>query len=386
MKLLHTVARFNANSDRANLNCNRNPENHNAGLGIVQASGYAHHKSPTIQMKTCNISYPKIISVGNLYLAWKRAKKGKTKRPCVIEFSKNLIPNILQLNRELIEQTYSPKPLVTFILHDPKTRKISKSDFRDRIIHHAIVRVIEPIFDKTFIYDSCANRINKGGIFAIKRFDKFKREVSKNNTKKCYVLKADIKHYFQTVNHEVLLKVIKRKINDEKIIWLITKILDNFDSKKDKTGMPLGNLTSQFFANVYLNELDYFIKHKLKIKFYLRYVDDFIILHENEEQLKEWKMRIDEFLRQELKIELHPDKSRIILLSQGIDFVGFRNFYYFRLLRKRNINNMKKKIEIFKQGLMKDDKFLESFQGWSAYAKWANTFKLRREILPLSSQ
>lgn len=337
-------------------------------------------------MKTYNISYSKIISVGNLYLAWKRAKRGKTKRPCVIEFNKKLIENILNLNKELENKTYSPKHLVTFILHDPKTRKISKSAFRDRIVHHAIVRVIEPIFDKTFIYDSCANRINKGGIFAIKRFDKFKRKVSKNNTRKCFVLKADIRHYFQTVSHEVLLKIIRRKISDENIIWLITKILDNFDSKKDKTGMPLGNLTSQFFANVYLNELDYFIKQKLKIKFYLRYVDDFIILHENREQLEEWKTQIDEFLRQELKIELHPDKSRIILLSQGVDFVGFRNFYYFRLLRKRNINNMKRKIELFKQGLLCEDKFNESFQGWSAYAKWANTFKLRKGLLFLSSQ
>ncbi len=145
--------------------------------------------------------------------------------------------------------------------------------------------------------------------------------------------------------------------------------------------MPLGNLTSQFFANVYLHELDYFVKHELGVKYYLRYVDDFVILHENRGQLEEWKAKIDEFLRRELKIELHPDKSRIILLKRGVDFVGFRNFYYFRLLRKRNVKNMLRKVEMFKQGLMSGEKFLESFQGWNAYARWADSFKLRKRIL-----
>jgi hypothetical protein len=144
--------------------------------------------------------------------------------------------------------------------------------------------------------------------------------------------------------------------------------------------MPLGNLTSQFFANVYLNELDYFVKHKLKAKYYLRYVDDFIILHESREQIEIWKEKIDEFLRQELKIELHPEKSKIVSLSEGIDFVGFRNFYHFRLLRKRNIKNMERKFELFALKLMSQDKFIESFQGWNAYARWANTYRLRREI------
>ncbi|MEK6885334.1 MAG: reverse transcriptase/maturase family protein [Nanoarchaeota archaeon] len=332
-----------------------------------------------------NELYSQIISVRNLILAWKKARKHKTKKDYVKEFEKDTLGNLLKLQRELIEQTYFPKSLVTFILRDPKTRKISKSAFRDRIVHHAIVNIIEPLFDKGFIYDSCANRIEKGNLFALNRFDEFKRKVSKNNIHKCFVLKADIKHYFQEVNHEVLINILKRKIKDENVLDLINKILINGQEEINR-GMPLGNLTSQFFANVYLNELDYFVKHKFGVKYYLRYVDDFVILHENEEQLKIWKMRIDEFLRQELKIELHPDKSRIILLSQGVDFVGFRNFYHFRLLRKRNINNMKKKIEMFRYDLMSKDKLLESFHGWTAYAKWANTFKLRRNMLTLSAQ
>lgn len=144
--------------------------------------------------------------------------------------------------------------------------------------------------------------------------------------------------------------------------------------------MPLGNLTSQFFANLYLNELDYFVKHELKAKYYIRYVDDFVILHSSKEQLQEWKIRIDSFLKDKLKLELHTQKSKIIPLSKGIDFVGFRNFYHFKLLRKRNIRKIRRKLELFSKNEAAYHKMTEIFQGWQAYAKWANTLKLRRNI------
>jgi retron-type reverse transcriptase len=320
-------------------------------------------------------------------LAWKKAKKGKTKKDYVIEFEKNLLDNLLKLQEELKSLTYKPGPLKTFILRDPKIRKISKSDFRDRIVHHALCNIIEPIFDKTFIYDSCANRKGKGNLKAVERFYSFMRKVSRNgkingwfndNQVKGYCFKADIKHYFQEVEHRILIRIIRKKIEDEKVIWLIEQILSNH-FVRDK-GMPLGNLTSQFFANVYLNELDYFVKHKLKAKYYLRYVDDFVILHSSKSQLEAWKGQIDEFLSNELKLEIHKEKSKIIPLSRGIDFVGFRNFYYFKLLRKRNLRKVLSKIECYKNGEMSHDKMLESFQGWQAYAKWANTYKLRENI------
>ena len=145
--------------------------------------------------------------------------------------------------------------------------------------------------------------------------------------------------------------------------------------------MPLGNLTSQFFANVYLNELDYFVKHKLKAKYYIRYVDDFVILHNSKEQLEKWKEEVETFLKERLKLELHPEKSKIISLSKGIDFVGFRNFFYYRLLRKRNIRKMIFKIEEYKQEDISKEKLLGSFQGWNAYAMWANSYKLRKRIV-----
>ncbi len=271
-------------------------------------------------------------------------------------------------------------------MRDPKTRKISKSAFRDRIIHHALIKIIEPIFDKTFIYDSCANRVRKGTLFAVKRFDLFKRKVTCNLRKEAFCLKADIKHYFQEVNHEILIELIKRKVLDEKVIWLVERILNNLPigqigGAKPKRGMPLGNLTSQFFANVYLNELDYFVKHKLKAKYYIRYVDDFVILHNSKEQLEKWKSEINRFLKEELKLELHTQKSKIISISRGIDFVGFRNFWHYRLLRRRNIRKMNFKVDEYKQDKMPKEKLLESFQGWNAYARWANSYKLRKEVL-----
>ncbi len=174
-----------------------------------------------------NNLYNEVYNLSNLILAWREARKGKTKKDYVIEFEANLIENLLQLQKELKEQTYKPLPLKTFILRDPKTRKISKSAFRDRIIHHTIVRVIEPIFDKSFIYDSCANRIGKGNLFAIRRFELFKRKVTNNLKTEAFCLKADIKHYFDEVEHEVLIKITQRRIKDEKVIWLIKRILGN---------------------------------------------------------------------------------------------------------------------------------------------------------------
>jgi len=193
-------------------------------------------------------------------------------------------------------------------------------------------------------------------------------------------LKADIKHYFQEVNHGILLKIMKRKINDARVIWLIEQILNNCSSKRDGGGMPLGNLTSQFFANVYLHELDFFVKHKLCIKYYVRYVDDFAVLHDSKLQLEIWKSKISAFVQDNLSLKLHKDKSKITSLSRGIDFVGFRIFYYFKLLRLRNINIMRFRIFQFKEREISEEKILESFQGWNAYAIWADSFRLRAEL------
>ena len=187
-------------------------------------------------MRSYNNIYKEIISYKNLILAWKKARKGKTKKDYVIEFEKNLKSNLLGLHYELKNKIYEPRELVHFILRDPKTRKISKSDFRDRVVHHAIVNILEPIFEKIFIYDSSANRKGKGNLFALERFEHFMNKVSRNgdtngwyceNQIKGYCLKADIKHYFQEVNREILLSIIRKKIADEEVMWLIKQILNN---------------------------------------------------------------------------------------------------------------------------------------------------------------
>ena len=255
-------------------------------------------------MKTFNNLWNKLCSYETLLRAFQKARKGKTKKAYVKEFEANLEENISALRTELLLRSYQPAPLKTFIIRDPKTRKISKSAFRDRVVHHAFCNIIEPIFDKRFIHDSYANRKGKGTLKAIQRFDEFKRKVTKNNTRIGYVLKADIYHYFDEVGQNILLKVIKKRIKDRKVIWLIKKILDNHSVQTTGKGMPLGNLTSQFFANLYLNELDQFVKHTLRAKYYIRYVDDFVILHEKQQQLVVWKLAIDLFLKETLKLYL----------------------------------------------------------------------------------
>ncbi len=323
-------------------------------------------------MKTYKNLYQELCSEENIALAFKKARKRKSKKPYVIEFEGNLKENLELLRSELLDESYQPKPLRTFIVREPKTRKIRKSYFRDRVVHHAICNILEPIFDKWFIYDSFANRKGKGTLNAIKRFDKFKNKVSKNNIINCYVLKADIKHYFNEVNHTILINILRNKIRDEQLISLILKVLKNHS---EEIGMPLGNMTSQFFANVYLNELDQFIKKDLKAKYYIRYVDDFVILHNNKYILENYKEKINTFLKEELKLELHKNKSKILMLKRGIPFLGFRHFQYHRLLRKANILTMRKKIA-------QDDYEIicNYLEGWIAYAKQANTYNLRHKV------
>ncbi|MCX6707170.1 MAG: reverse transcriptase domain-containing protein [Candidatus Woesearchaeota archaeon] len=318
-------------------------------------------------------SWQSLCSYENLNLAFKKARKRKSSRKDVVEFENNLEQNIEDLRTELLLLSYNPKQLKTFVIKDPKTRTIRKSDFRDRIIHHAICNILEPIFEKRFIYDSFANRKGKGTHKALQRFDCFKRKASRNNTRNCYIFKADIKHYFDEVNHNILISIIKERVKDKRIIWLIKKVLKNHSEIK---GMPLGNMTSQFFANVYLNELDKFVKHNIKAKHYIRYVDDFVILSDKREELEVYKDKIRSFLRERLELELHSTKSRIIELKQGVSFLGYRIFTHHRLLRKANIRTMQRKTSCNDY-----DEICEYLHGWLEYADQADTYRLRNSIL-----
>ena len=324
-----------------------------------------------------------LCSYDNLLLAYKKARKHKTIRPEVLDFEKDLENNLLALRTELLFHIYRPQPLTSFIIRDPKTRKINKSAFRDRVVHHALCNIIEPFFEKQFIFDSYANRKGKGTLKAIQRFESFSNKISRNHTISAYAFKADIKHYFEDVNHPILINLIKRRIKDQRIIWLIEIILGNY-SNQDRS-MPLGNLTSQFFANIYLHELDYFVKQQLKIKYYLRYVDDFVLLHNSPKELVQFKEKINFFLQDKLRLQLHPLKSKIMSLAGGIFFLGLRLFPHHRLLKKSNLRKFTKKYQQlsfqYLQKSMSYDHLYNFMEGWIAYAKIANTYKLRKNIL-----
>ena len=345
-------------------------------------------------MQTYGNLYGKVCSYENLFLAFRKARKGKSDKWYVKRFEVDLDNELLRLKRELEELAYEPRPLKRFIIRDPKTRVIHASHFRDRVVHHALCNVLEPIFDRTFMHDSYANRKGKGGLAALDRFDEFKRKASQNgrlvrgakdnNMVVGYVLKADIRHYFPSVDHDVLIAIIGKKIKDENVLWLIRKILANNDPALPK-GMPIGNQTSQFFANIYLNELDYFVKHVLKARFYLRYVDDFVILDMSEARLTLFRGEINEFLKQRLKLELHEEKSQVYPLHKGIPLLGFRMFYHYRIPKKRNVLKLEKRMTalklLYESGDFSAEEIAESLDGWLAYAKQGNTFKLRNRLV-----
>ncbi len=341
-------------------------------------------------MKTYNNLYKKLCSFDNLVLAFKKARKGKLKKNYVINFELKLQKNLKCLQEDLINREYYPCQLKKFIIRDPKTRTIHASIFRDRIVHHAIINILNPIYEKIFIYDSFASRKNKGSQEAIKRFEFFMRKVSSNgkfvknsfnnNSIQGYVLKADFKHYFDSVNQEVLISILRKKIKDEDLIGLIKIVLENFS---EEIGMPLGNYTSQFFANVYLNELDYYVKNVLKAKYYIRYVDDFVILHKNKKRLEYFLNHINRFLPY-LKIKLHEDKTKIYALRNGITFLGYRIFYHYKLLRKRNVRTFMRKLEknisLCNNNEITKEQLESRVNGWMGYAKFGDTFNFREKI------
>ncbi len=358
--------------------------------------------------------YQALCSHENLHAAFLNARKGKAQKDYVASFEKNLENNLYALQWELLTHTYAPRPLTTFTVRDPKTRKISASDFRDRVVHHAVCNIIGPIFESRLICDTYANRKGKGTLAALNRFHCFLRKVATNGKPTIraresisgFALKCDVWHYFETVDQGTLLSILGRRIKDDELLGLIKIILENHKTETPgkgivkspkrfgelsakpkpagRRGMPLGNLTSQFLANVYLGELDNFVKHNLKAKHYLRYVDDFVILEGRKEPLGQYKAAIECFIKQQLKLELHPEKSKIIPLQRGVALLGFRIFPKYLLLKKSNQLRIWKRLRHFREQLERGETtkehVLRSLAGWNGYAKMANTHNLRKRI------
>jgi len=319
--------------------------------------------------------YERIISLENLFDAWEEFLRGKRKRRDVAEFSENLSENIYNLHLDLVNRTYRHGGYHAFNISDPKPRNIHKATVRDRLLHHSVYRVLYPHFDKRFIHDSYSCRLNKGTHKAMERFRRFACKVSENNTKQCWVLKCDIKKFFANIDHGILLQILKKNISDQDAIWLMERIITSFETAPDK-GLPLGNLTSQLLVNIYMNEFDQFMKHKLKVKYYIRYADDFVILSPNKSYLLQNVRYIVHFLNQTLKLSIHPDKIFIKTFSSGIDFLGWIYFPDHRTLRtvtkRRMFRNLSK------------NPTTESRASYLGMLKHGNTYKLRQVLYRLS--
>jgi len=312
-------------------------------------------------------TYDDIISLENLLGAWKEFVKGKRKKPDVQEFSLRLMDNIISLHEDLRRKVYLHGDYQAFRISDPKSRSIHKASVRDRLLHRATYRKLYPFFDRTFIADSFSCRNEKGTHKAINRFRRFIWKVSKNNTKTCWILKCDIKKFFASINHNIL-EILTPRIQDENILWLLRQVVESFNAIDFVgVGLPLGNLTSQLFANIYLNEFDQFVKHRIKAKFYIRYADDFVILSENKTWLEEILPRIKNFLQDELKLEIHPDKIFIKTLASGIDFLGWVHSPNHRVLRTSTKRRMFKNLW--------EDFSSDVVASYLGMLKWGNTFR-----------
>ena len=318
------------------------------------------------------IHYENIISPENLLEAWKEFLRGKRKKRDVQEFQLNLMDNIIEIHRDLENFKYNHGGYKAFRINDPKPRNIHKANVRDRLLHRAIYRVLYPFFGRTFISDSFSCRNEKGTHKALNRFRNFTYKVSKNNTKTCWILKCDIRKFFENINHDILLDILNRYIPNQNIIWLLEKVIRSFSSKPN-TGLPLGNLTSQLFVNIYMNEFDQFVKHKLKIEHYIRYADDFVILSENRNRLENQIEPIKEFLGNRLKLELHPNKIFIRTLYSGVDFLGWIHFTDHRVLRTTTKRRMFRKLQ--------ESETLKTINSYLGLMKWGNTYKLRSRVL-----
>lgn len=268
----------------------------------------------------------------NLLLAWKEFIKGKKNRKDVQLFESNLMGNIFDLHNDLVNKKYKHGKYEAFNISDPKPRNIHKATVRDRLLHHAIYRKLYPYFDKRFTSDSYSCRISKGTHKAINRFRCFAGKVSRNHTRTCWVLKCDIKKFFASIDHDILISILKRHNVDGNIIWLLEKIIKSFHTSSGK-GLPLGNLTSQLLVNIYMNEFDHYVKHKLRVKYYIRYADDFVFLSSDKNYLKYVLYKTNKFLFQYIKLKLHPNKIYIKALTSGVDFLGWIHFTSYRIVR-----------------------------------------------------
>ena len=346
-------------------------------------------KFPVIVMRVFHNVFNKIISLENLVISWREFRIGKKHRRDTLIFEHNLEDNIWELHRILADRTYKHSGYSSFFVQDPKVRHIHKALVRDRVLHHAIVKHLNPIFEPNFIYDSYSCRIDKGTHRGVEAFTEHARQVSKNWTIPCWVLKCDVRKFFASIDHKVLIDIVFKQVTDPDARWLINEVVSSFKSEftinpEEPKGLPIGNLTSQLFANVYLNELDQFMKHQLKEKHYIRYADDFVILHPQRDHCLEIVKSINRFLKDVLKLELHPNKITIRKFSQGVDFLGYVCFPHFVIPRDRTRDRIFDKIHgnilLYKRKQRTLESLGQSINSYLGILSHSNSFELQQEL------
>jgi retron-type reverse transcriptase len=328
--------------------------------------------------KTYKNIYPRVYSFEALHAAYLRARKGKRYRAEVLRFAARLEENLIELQNELMWKTYQTGRYREFFVYEPKLRAVAALPFRDRVVQHALVEAIEPIWEARFVFDSYACRVGKGTHAGADRAQALLRTVQRRHGK-AYVLKADIHHYFASIDHGVLKRLLRKRVACRDTLWLLDDIIDSTESP----GIPIGNLTSQLFANIYLHELDQFVKQGLRERHYMRYMDDFIVVHHNKAHLRQVRREVEQFLADNLRLTTNS-KTQVfpVALYRGraLDFLGYKIWPTHRLLRKDSVRKMRRKVLLYRKGKLARDKLLLSAKSWLGHAGHANTFRLVRRL------
>lgn len=331
---------------------------------------------PNPQMKTHTDLYPQLCAFPAIYLAYCSCRKGKREQEYAMEFEQDLEQNLFELRTELAEERGHPGPYSQFFVEDPKRRLINAPPFRDRIVHRLISdRVLAPIFGPALIDDTFACVKTRGTHAAVDRIQRFMRRYPERTG---YALQLDVRSYFASIDHEVLYGLIARKIRDQRVVRVIRQIIESYEDSPG-VGIPLGNLTSQWFANIYLNELDRFAKHNLGVKHYIRYMDDVALLHEDRDQLWAWRDDIEEYLSNQLHLRLHPKKRVLTPIDRGIDYLGYIVYRDHRRVRSRNVHRVYRNLEKMESGAFDRDA-RSSIASWIGYTKHADTYGLNCQI------
>lgn len=350
-------------------------------------------------MQTIKNIFPKIYDFENLFNAYKSGISCKRYRADVMEYTHKLEENLIELQNEFIWRTYAVGRYNIFYVYEPKKRLIMSLLFKDRVAQHAIYSQLNPCFEKQFICDSYACRVGKGTHKAVDKLQYWLRQTERK-PERYYYLKLDISKYFYRVDHEVLMQILRRKITDEDLLHVLSVIINcedtrfglpmgadigdvAFDEMLGNVGLPIGNLTSQMFANLYLNELDQFCKHKLHLHYYIRYMDDIIILHPDKKFLETVKRKIEEFLATELHLQLNK-KTCIRPTSMGIEFVGFRIWSTHKKLRKKTAKKLRKRLKYlfaaYAAGEVDKETLDRSVASYRGALKHFNSYGLRQSL------